>query len=121
MKKITLVLLGGFFLNGCQAPLATIPSRQVETAKITLGGVQSRIKQGVASAEVIDVLGSPNIVTSNPDKTETWVYDKVVTEAEVATGWSSAVTTKSTRTFLVVIKFGLDKRVESVTYRQTSY
>lgn len=115
------VICAFFTLAGCQAPLATIPARQIETTKITLGNVQSRVKEGVSSAEVIDALGSPNIVTSNPDKSETWVYDKIMVESEAATGWNSAVATRSTRTFLVVVKFGLDKRVQSVTYRQTSY
>lgn len=109
-------------LAGCQmAPLATIPGRQVETQKITLGSLQSRVREGVSSAEVIDALGSPNIVTSNPDKTETWVYDKIVTEAEYAGGYQSAVAVKSTRTFIVTVKFDRQNRVSNVAYRQTSY
>lgn len=110
-----------FLLSACQAPLATIPARQIETEKITLGSVQSKIKVGIANAEVIEIMGSPNIVTTNPDKTETWVYDKVMSEEEESSGWSSEVKVKSTRTLIVTIKFNKDGKVRDVAYRQTSY
>lgn len=107
--------------SGCGAPLATIPGRQVETQKITLGSVQGKIKEGTSSAEVVEALGSPNILTSNPDKTETWVYDKTFSESEVATGWNSAVSTKASKTFIVTIRFDSNNKVKNVSYRQTSY
>lgn len=117
---VTVVLLS--LVTGCQmAPLATIPGRQVETQKITLGSLQSQVREGVSSADVINALGSPNIITSNPDKTETWVYDKIMTESEVASGYQSAVAVKSTRTFIVTVKFDRQNRVSNVSYRQTSY
>lgn len=111
------------FISGCayQAPLATIPARQIETQKITLGSVQSSVKKGASSSDVINALGSPNIVTSNQDGSEMWVYDKIVTEAEMASGQNTAVTTRSTRTMIVTIKFDKSQRVDTVSYRQTSY
>lgn len=123
MKKVfTCIGLSSVLLVGCQqAPLATIPSRQAETQKLTLGAVQSKIKSGISGDEVISVLGSPNIITTGKDNSETWVYDKVMTEKEVATGYMSGVAVTSSRTIIVTIKFGLDKRVKNVEYRQTSY
>jgi hypothetical protein len=119
----TAVLITLLFLTGCQsmAPLALIPARQIETQKLTLGSVQANVRVGVSGDDVIAALGSPNIITQSADKSETWVYDKVATEAEVATGYNSAVAVRSTRTMLVTVKFGLDKRVKDVSYRQTSY
>lgn len=115
-------VLFSFYLVGCvQAPLAAIPSRQLETQKTTLGSVQSRVRVGASSEDVILALSSPNIVTSNPDGTETWVYDKISSESEYATGYNSGVSVKSTRTLIVVIKFNKSSQVESVQYRQTSY
>ena len=102
-------------------PLATIPARQIEIQKVTLGNVQRIVKKGASSADVIGALSSPNIVTSNKDGTETWVYDKIMTESESATGSNGAVSVSSTRTMIVVIKFDLKHRVENVQYRQTSY
>lgn len=104
-----------------EAPLAVIPARQIETQKITLGSVQSRVHVGAYSGDVIEALGSPNQVTSNSDGGETWVYDKLSTEEEYAKGQNSGVNVKSTRTLIVVVKFDKRKRVKDVQYRQTSY
>ena len=121
-----LISLGGAFcllLTACapSVPLATIPARQVETQKITLGNVQMVVKKGATNADVIGALGSPNIVTSNKDGTETWVYDKITAEAEYVQGRSSGVAVASTRTMMVVVKYDKSSRVEEVQYRQTSY
>lgn len=123
--KLNLVILGLLtipVLLACgQAPLATIPARQIETQKITLGNVQKTVKKGATNSDVINALSSPNIVTSNSDGTETWVYDKLMVEAEYAEGANSGVAIKSTRTLIVVIKFDKNSTVETVQYRQTSY
>ncbi len=123
-SKLT-ALLGtfSFLLTACapSAPLAVIPARQIETSKITLGNVQMVVKKGASNADVIGALSSPNIVTTNNDGTETWVYDKIMTEAESAIGSNSSVSVRSTRTMIVVIKFDKASRVETVQYRQTSY
>jgi hypothetical protein len=125
MKKIQLSIFGSFFvflLTACvQVPLATIPARQVETQKVTLGSIQMIVKKGATNSDVISALSSPNIVTTNKDGTETWVYDKVMTEAEYVQGSNSGVAVKSTRTMIVVIKYDKNGRVEDVQYRQTSY
>jgi len=125
MRRLRLIILISIFgplLSACvQAPVAVIPARQVQTQKITLGSVQMIVKKGASSADVIGALSSPNIVTSNNDGTETWVYDKIMTEAEYVQGSNSGVAVKSTRTMIVVIKFDKASRVETVQYRQTSY
>ncbi|MCB2054879.1 MAG: hypothetical protein KDE35_11640 [Geminicoccaceae bacterium] len=48
--------------------------------KVTLGTVQSSITEGMAQADVATALGSPNIVTTDADGAETWIYDKIATE-----------------------------------------
>ncbi len=122
-KLIALVGAFSFLLVACapSVPLATIPARQVETQKITLGSVQLIVKKGASNADVIGALSSPNIVTTNNDGTETWVYDKITSEAEYVQGRSSGVAVQSNRTMIVVIKFDKAGRVETVQYRQTSY
>jgi outer membrane protein assembly factor BamE (lipoprotein component of BamABCDE complex) len=42
--------------------------------------VQKEIRVGMSGAEVATVLGSPNIVTSDEERRETWIYDKLSTE-----------------------------------------
>lgn len=112
-------------LTGCAneppVPLTTIPARQIETQKITLGSVQRSVKKGATSAEVVAALSSPNIVTTNNDGSETWVYDKTFSETESVSNRNSSVAVSSTRTMIVVIKFDKNHIVENVQYRQTSY
>ena len=122
MNKLLLIVTSVSLLSACApAPLAVIPARQIETQKITLGAVQSVVKKGASSADVINALSSPNIVTSNADGSETWVYDKVSTEQENASGINGSVTVRSSRTMMVVVKFDKNRIVETVQYRQTSY
>lgn len=125
MKNQThaLSFLATILLTGCvgNLPYALLPARQTDTQKITLGSVQSQIQPGTSSADVIAALGSPNIITTNNDKTETWVYDKVMSETEVARDYYGGVKAKSSRTMIVTIKFNKSKKVEDVQYRQTSY
>lgn len=123
MRKISVSTVAVLtVLMGCQqAPLITIPERQADTQKITLGNVQSKVRVGATSEDVVMALSSPNIVTSNPDGTETWVYDKISSESEYAKGYNSGVSVKSSRTMIVVIKFDKQSRVKDVQYRQTSY
>ena len=47
---------------------------------MTVGQVQKEIRVGMSSADVAAVLGSPNIVTTDEERREQWVYDKISTE-----------------------------------------
>ena len=115
------LMLSVVTLSACQAPLAVIPERVIETKKITLGDVQTSIKAGVSKSQIIEKMGSPNIVSSNPAGGETWVYDKLSTDSEYSRGFATAVSSKSTRTMMVVINFDATGVVTSVSYRQTAY
>jgi outer membrane protein assembly factor BamE (lipoprotein component of BamABCDE complex) len=117
MKKI---IICGFLvlLTSCaQQPIVVVDNSE----KITLGDVQSKIKVGLSSADVIKILSSPNIVSTNKDNTETWVYDKVSLKSEVMSSQNSTSAITSSKTLIVTIKFNKNKEVESVQYRQTSY
>lgn len=48
---------------------------------LTLGLVQKHVKPGVSQADVATALGSPNIVTGDNQQRETWIYDKIASEA----------------------------------------
>jgi outer membrane protein assembly factor BamE (lipoprotein component of BamABCDE complex) len=47
---------------------------------LTVGQVQREIRVGMSSADVAATLGSPNIVTTDDERREQWVYDKISTE-----------------------------------------
>jgi hypothetical protein len=48
---------------------------------MTVGIVQKEIRVGMSQADVALALGSPNIVTSDGSGKETWIYDKIASEA----------------------------------------
>ena len=49
--------------------------------RMTVGVVQREIRKGMSPADVAAALGSPNIVTRDAGGNETWIYDKIATEA----------------------------------------
>ena len=54
---------------------------QTQDRALTVGLVQKQIKPGMSQTEVANVLGSPNIVTGDGQNHETWIYDKIASEA----------------------------------------
>jgi len=53
--------------------------------RLTVGTVQREIRVGMSGADVAAVMGSPNIVTTDDQRRETWVYDKISTERAYST------------------------------------
>ena len=78
MKKFVPILSISFILFNCVPPDPIVIEVPVEKEdKLTLGTVQSKIKKGMNQTEVLEVLGSPNIVTKNSQGNEVWTYDKI--------------------------------------------
>ncbi len=69
-------------------------------------------------------MGSPNIVTTDEQSREVWVYDRMATEV-VASGSKWFVTAGASRTtqrsLTVVIRFDDAKRVREVAYHQSQF
>lgn len=107
--------------------------KSTQDREMTVGVVQREIKKGMAGASVVEALGSPNIVTKDEKERETWVYDKIATEASysesqnglflILGGFSNQSGASSTtqRTLTVVIKFDANGRVESFTYHSSKF
>ncbi len=57
---------------------------------MTLGLVQKQVPVGTPQSQVATVLGSPNIVTRDNNNQETWVYDKIASEASFSQDIGSA-------------------------------
>lgn len=101
--------------------------------RLTVGTVQQEIRVGMSGAEVAQSLGSPNIVTTDEQRRETWIYDKFATDATYsnssaygtililgASGGSGASTT-SQRTLTVVIKFDAERKVRDFAYHSSRF
>ena len=129
------------FLSHCEKEVRHSPDN---INKLTLGKVQQTLKKGMSQGEIIVALGSPNMVTSDANGLETWVYDKLSTEVNSnsqkksfnllggvigskigvgATGGSSSKnsnTSSSQKTLTVVLKF-IEKKLETYTYNASSF
>jgi len=49
---------------------------------LTLGLVQSQIRNGMTQGEVAQAIGSPNIASKDRDGNEVWIYDKISSETK---------------------------------------
>lgn len=131
---------------GCMsAPQHRADVQDDSTARLTVGTVQREIRIGLTGAEVMDVLGAPNIVTTDPERNETWVYDKVATESVYSTSSggvaalilggsgdaggagfgnvsrSAGATSRTQRTLTIVIRFDADRHVRDFAYRASQF
>jgi outer membrane protein assembly factor BamE (lipoprotein component of BamABCDE complex) len=117
--------------------------------QMTVGIVQKEIRKGMLAAEVAEVLGSPNIVTTDGEGREVWVYDKISTDVTYsndsgglstilliggASGGtaggglgsgsyrrSAGAQSKTQRTLTVVIKFDGQKKVRDFAYHSSRF
>jgi outer membrane protein assembly factor BamE (lipoprotein component of BamABCDE complex) len=97
--------------------------------KVTVGTVQRQIKIGMSSADVVEALGSPNIVTTDEQRREVWVYDKIATDVVSSDGYwnvgligqGARAASKSQRTLTIVIKFDENKKVRDFAYHTSSF
>lgn len=104
--------------------------------KITVAKAQAELKKGMSSASVIEVMGSPNIISTNDDGNEVWVYDKISTQkasqsGSVGTGlipslivggsMSSNSSASSQRTLTIIVKFDENKKVKDIAYHTSRF
>lgn len=150
-KLQILTLLGVIALGGCQsAQQHAAAVNDSTTDKLTVGTVQREIRVGMPSAEVASVMGSPNVVSTDAERREVWIYDKISTNSvysrssggvwalilggrEVGgsgiagglggAGYDSASGASSTsqRTLTVIVKFDEDGLVRDFSYHSSSF
>jgi len=131
--KYLALILTSLFLVGCKTASEHRRDIRDDTGdKVTVGKVQAEIKKGMSGAEVIAILGSPNIVTTDEEIRENWVYDKFATEGvySTSTGGLSILflgerpvgaVSKTQRTLTIVIKFDKSKKVRDFAYHSSSF
>lgn len=146
MKKVLFVLALATGLAGCQSAgyhRAAVQSEEGD--RISVGKVQREIKIGMSSTDVIQVLGSPNIVTTVDKRRESWVYDKISTDRAYSTssggvnalilgggggigggtgfggGASAGASSTSQRTLTIIIKFDGESKVRDFAYHTSRF
>lgn len=131
------VIAAGFFavqLSGCMSAAEHAAAlHSTRDRDLTVGVVQREIRYGMGQSDVASALGSPNIVTREDNGNETWIYDKIATEASRSAdsgGWwiilagsnkQAGASATTQRTLTVVIKFDAQRRVSNFTYHSTKF
>jgi len=127
-------LLVSLLLSGCMTATQHQKSlHSTQEREMTLGIVQKEIRVGMSQPDVATSLGSPNIVTKDSSGKETWIYDKIATEASYSKGHgygtililglsrdTGAISTTQ-KTLTVVIKFNEKNLVESFSYHASKF
>jgi outer membrane protein assembly factor BamE (lipoprotein component of BamABCDE complex) len=85
----------------------------------------------MSSTDVVLVLGSPNMVTTDDKRRESWVYDKVSTEGMASTSsgarflWlpadNKAAVSRTQKTLTIVIKFDEKGMVRDFAYNTSKF
>lgn len=133
-------------LSGCMtAAQHRADVEQPAGDQLTVGTVQKEIRVGMSGAEVAAVLGSPNIVSTDEERREVWIYDKISTDVAYSSssgglstlilGGGSSVgggvggsgnrsagaASTSQKTLTVIIKFDNEKRVRDFAYHTSRF
>ena len=100
---------------------------------MTVAKAQTEIKIGMPSSAVVEALGAPNMVTTDTERRETWVYDKVSTNVQSSSvskgGWLLLFAAKSKdsqvssnqRTLTIIVKFDKNGLVRDFAYRTSTF
>jgi outer membrane protein assembly factor BamE (lipoprotein component of BamABCDE complex) len=152
IRSITSAALAALLLAGCQTAAehaASVREAQQAGDRMTVGKFHREIRVGMTNADVVEVLGSPNMVTTDDRRREIWVYDKVATETAYSTSTggvnalvlggglvgagllgaaavpsyhaSAGAASTTQRTLTVIIKFDEANRVRDFSYRSSSF
>ncbi len=137
--KLAVIIAGASLLVGCvsaEQHRAAVESSEGE--RLTVGTVQREIRIGMSLSDVAQVLGSPNIVSTDVSNGEVWIYDRISTTRVSSSSsagilslilggavpsYSESASASSTqqRTLTVIIKFARDKRVRDFAYHTSRF
>ena len=142
MKLIYIAMPLALSLSGCMSAAQHRADVQDNSGdRLTVGTVQKEIRVGMSGADVVQVLGSPNIVSTDEKRREVWVYDKISTETAYSTskGGVSALifggsggalfggnsnagaSSKSQKTLTIIIKFDEKSLVRDFAYNTSRF
>ncbi len=151
LAKVIVIGLSVLTLAGCmsaQEHKAAVQSEQGD--RLTVGTVQREIRVGMSGGDVAAALGSPNIVSTDEEGREVWIYDKIATDKVYSTssggvsalilggaiiggaglagggaapyyGSGAGASSTSQRTLTIIIKFDHDKLVREFAYHSSTF
>lgn len=134
ISKIFLILLTSLLFAGCTNNNSLYTPQTDEN--ITVAKAQNELKSGMSSSKVIEIMGSPNIISTNDKGNEVWVYDKISTQkasqsSSIGAGFIPALliggnssnnsSVSSQRTLTIIVKFDDIKKVKDVAYHTSRF
>jgi outer membrane protein assembly factor BamE (lipoprotein component of BamABCDE complex) len=150
MRKLLLTASLATLVTGCAG--AKYHREQVSGGRasaLTVGQVQKEIYIGMSGAEVAAALGSPNVVTTDAERRETWIYDKISSERAYSSdnggiltlifggggsngngggggilpsySGGSGASSSTQKTLTVIIKFDQAKKVRDFAYNASTF
>lgn len=145
-KHILCGIASAVLLSGCQTAVQHRTDVQdASTDRVTVGTVQKEIRVGMSGAEVAQVLGSPNIVSTDESRREVWIYDKIATDRAyshssggvnalllgfggsggalggIGGQKSAGASSTSQRTLTIIIKFDTNGKVRDFAYHTSRF
>lgn len=132
-KLIAVVIIGVFLIQGCASAGKHRQDVQDDGDRLTVGKVQREIRIGMPSAGVVEVLGSPNVVSTDEQRREVWVYDKISTEVARSSSdggvflllfgasGSTGAASKSQKTLTIIVKFDEEGKVRDFAYHTSRF
>jgi len=141
LTRVSLLAGAAILLGACSATQHRAEVQDDSIDRVTVGTVQREITVGMSSANVAAILGAPNIVSTDAERREVWIYDKISTDVSYsrssgvvagllvgADGGGAAAGTKSAgaasssqRTLTIIIKYDDAGFVRDFSYRTSSF
>jgi outer membrane protein assembly factor BamE (lipoprotein component of BamABCDE complex) len=129
IKLFLLIVTITMTLSSCSSN----QTRETPVNNLTVGTVQKEIKLGMSSIDVASVLGSPNIVQTDDNRNEVWIYDKFSNQINTsssqggawfilfATSSRSDSSSSSQKTLTVIVKFDQSSKVKDFSYHTSQF
>lgn len=132
MRKFMVLMAFAISLSGCVTAAQNKAEVQNNSSdRMTVGKAEREIRVGMTNAEVAEVLGSPNVVTTDDNRNEVWVYDKISTNSAYSTsksgilslilGRSSGASETNQKTLTIIVKFNAQHKVRDFAYHMSSF
>lgn len=139
--QITLLASAAMLLGACSATQHRAEVQDDSIDRVTVGTVQREITVGMPSSTVAAILGAPNIVSTDAERREVWIYDKISTDVSysrssgvvagllvgsdgggaVAGSKKAGAASSSQRTLTIIIKYDDAGFVRDFSYRTSSF
>lgn len=127
------LLVSAMAQSGCQN---IRQPESIKTERMTVASAQRFVRIGMSSSAVVEALGSPNLVTTDERRRETWAYDKVSSDAvdsqsSLSTGLifsplflganNTNRSSRNQRTLTIIVKFDEHSKVRDFAYHSSSF